>query len=99
MGTADYLAFSLLGITITVATFSFARIEKYLTHHDLINPQAAYPNVIDYYKKYRQHTRKATGRTDRWLWIHFCTAGVFIGTGVLYTIFRLSPFILSYFNR
>jgi len=84
----DYLFFFLIGASAVAAAYSFAIVEKYLIAHGLVNRNVAYPNVMDFYKKYAAHTKTGTGRTARWLWIHICSAGVFIASGMAYVIFR-----------
>ena len=98
MNTIDYLFLSFMGISVIGAAYSFAVIEKYLIAHDLVNRQASYPNVLDFYKKYAADTKNETGRIGRWFWIHICFAAVFILLGIFYVVLRLTPYILSYFK-
>jgi len=84
----DYPFFFLVGAFAVVAAYLFAIVEKYLIAHGLVNRNAAYPNVMDFCKKYAAHAKTGTGRTEPWLWIHVCSAGVSIASGMAYVIFR-----------
>ena len=98
MNTIDYIALSFMGISVIGAAYSFAVIEKYLIDHNLVNRKASYPNVLDFYKKYTADTKIKTGLIGPWFWVHICSAAVFILLGMLYAVFRLTPYILSYFK-
>ena len=45
--------------------------------------------LIDLYKTYIVHTKQKTGRIGIAFWVHSISAGIFIATGVIYTIGRL----------
>ena len=95
MTRIDYTFFFLLGVALVAACYSFARIEKYLIAHRLVKPDAARPDLLDFYKKYMAHTKDKTGRIDRMFWIHIGAAGTFILVGIVYACLRLGAYILS----
>jgi hypothetical protein len=95
MKLLDYTFIVLLGGCLVAAVVSFARIEKYLLAHRLIDPDTSRPEVLNFYRKYVDHSRSRTGRIDTTFWIHVFSAGSFILLGVVYALSRLVPFILS----
>ena len=88
MNQLDYIAAALLGATALLAAGSFAVIADYLFAHGLADRRQPLPNIIDLYKKYRDHTRGQTGRVNPWLWMHLTAVGAFILTGMVYVILR-----------
>jgi hypothetical protein len=84
----DYIAAALLGAAALLAAGSFAVIADYLFTHGLADRRQPLPNIIDLYKKYRDHTRGQTGRVNPWLWMHFTAVGAFILIGMIYVILR-----------
>ncbi|MGD8267576.1 MAG: hypothetical protein PVF55_05370 [Desulfobacterales bacterium] len=88
MNQLDYIAAALLGAAALLAAGSFAVIADYLFTHGLADRRQPLPNIIDLYKKYRDHTRGQTGRVNPWLWMHFTAVGAFILIGMIYVILR-----------
>jgi hypothetical protein len=95
MNHIDIFFIVLLGGCLVTAVISFARIEKYLIAHRLIDPHTAHPEVLNFYRKYIAHTRSETGRIDTTFWIHVFSSGSFILLGVVYALIRLVPYLLS----
>jgi hypothetical protein len=71
-----------------VATVSFSRIAGYLFSHGLADPRALHPDIRSVYQTYITHRRKVDGRIGVVFWIHSVSAGLFICTGVVYTVIR-----------
>lgn len=94
MIAADYTILIVLGVTAVIAAGSFSIIARYLFDHGLADRTALAPNILDLYKTYLAHTKKKTGRIGIVFWVHSISAGIFIATGVIYTIGR---FILPLF--
>lgn len=86
---ADYTIGMVLGVAAVIAAGSFSIIARYLFDHGLADRTALVPNILDLYKTYIAHTKKETGRIGGAFWIHIVSAGIFIATGVIYTIGRL----------
>jgi hypothetical protein len=85
---ADYTVLIVLGVAVVIAAGSFSVIARYLFDHGLADRNTLAPNIIDLYKTYIAHTKKKTGRIGVAFWVHSVSAGVFISTGVFYTIGR-----------
>ena len=77
-----------MGIAVVIAAASFSIIARYLFDRGLANRNTLAPNIIDLYKTYVAHTKKQTGRIGVAFWVHSVSAGIFISTGVCYTIGR-----------
>ena len=88
MIAADYTILIVMGVAVAIAAGSFSIIARYLFDRGLADRNALAPNIIDLYKTYIAHTRKMTGRIGAAFWIHSVSAGIFISTGVFYTIGR-----------
>lgn len=88
MNQLDYIAIALLGGAALVAAGSFSAIANYLFDHELADRRDPVPNIIALYKKYRDHTRAASGRVAPLLWVHITAVGVFIVTGMVYVILK-----------
>ena len=88
MTLLDYIACAVIGTAALVALGSFATIANYLFDRALADRSDPFPNILDLYRKYREHTRAQHGRVDPRLWIHLAAVGVFIAGGVLYVIVR-----------
>ena len=88
MIAADYTILIVMGVAVAIAAGSFSIIARYLFDRGLADRNALAPNIIDLYKTYIAHTRKMTGRIGVAFWIHSVSAGIFISTGVFYTIGR-----------
>jgi hypothetical protein len=86
---ADYTIGIVLGVAAVIAAGSFSIIARYLFDHGLADRSALAPNIIDLYKTYIAHTKQNTGRIGIAFWVHSVSAGIFIATGVIYTIGRL----------
>jgi hypothetical protein len=84
----DYIFLTLLGSAALVAVGSFASIANYLFAHELADRNNPMPNIIDLYKKYRDHTRAASGRVAPLLWVHITAVGAFIIAGMVYVILK-----------
>jgi hypothetical protein len=95
MNPIDYTFIVLLGGCLVTAVYSFARIEKYLIAHRLVDPNTSHPELLKFYKKYMAHTRSETGRIDTTFWIHVFSSGSFILLGIVYALIRLVPYLLS----
>ncbi len=88
MTPLDYIALAVIATAALVAVGSFAMIANYLFDRGLADRSDPFPNIVDLYRKYRDHTRAQLGRVDRWLWIHLAAVGVFIAGGIVYVIAR-----------
>ncbi len=77
-----------MGVAMVIAAGSFSIIARYLFDRGLADRSTLKPNIIDLYQTYIAHTRKQTGRIGVAFWIHSVSAGIFISTGVCYTIGR-----------
>ena len=88
MNQLDFIAAALLGASALLAVGSFAVIANYLFAHGLADRREPPLNIIDLYKKYRDHTRGQTSRVNPWLWMHLTAVGAFILTGMVYVILR-----------
>jgi hypothetical protein len=86
---ADYTIGIVLGVAAVIAAGSFTIIARYLFDRGLADRSALAPNIIDFYKIYIAHTKHKTGRIGGAFWVHSASTGVFIATGVIYTIGRL----------
>ena len=95
METEEYTILILMGVAALMAAGSFRSvIARYLFDRGLADRNAKAPNILVFYKTYMTQTRKQTGRIGTPFWVHSVSAGIFILTGVVYTIFR---FILPRF--
>ena len=83
-----------MGLAALVAAGSFSVIAKYLFDRGLADRNERAPDIRIYYRTYLTATRKESGRVGVVFWMHCVAAGIFICTGVGYTIFR---FILPRF--
>jgi hypothetical protein len=88
MTTMDLTAIVLMGAAALVSAVSFGIIANYLFDHGLADRNNPLPNMLDFYRKYRRHTRETTGAVHPLLWVHMAAAGTFIAVGVLYTLAR-----------
>ncbi len=88
MSQLDFIALGVLGSTGLLAVGTFAMIANYLFDNALADRNDPFPNIVDLYRKYRDHTRARQGRVDPWLWVHFAAVGVFILAGMVYVIMR-----------
>lgn len=91
---ADYTILGIMGIAAVIAAGSFSIIARYLFDRGLADRDTLAPNIMAVYKTYIAHTQKTAGRIGVPFWIHSVSAGIFISTGVAYTIGR---FILPRF--
>ena len=91
---SDYMILVGMGLAAVVAAGSFSVIARYLFDRGLADRNAKAPNILDLYKTYMAQTRKQNGRIGTAFWVHSGSAGLFILTGVVYTIVR---FILPRF--
>ena len=94
MATADYTILIVMGTAALIAAGAFAVIAAYLFDRGLADRNAKMPDLRVFYKTYMAHTRQQTGRIGTAFWVHSISAGIFILTGVIYTIAR---FILPRF--
>lgn len=94
MTIADYTILIVMGVAAVLAAGSFSIIARYLFDRGLADRNAKAPNILVWYKTYMAQTRKQTGRIGTPLLLHSVSAGIFILTGVGYTIVR---FILPRF--
>jgi len=83
-----------MGVAAVIAAGSFSIIAQYLFKRGLADRNALAPNIMALYKTYIAHTKKKTGKIGGAFWVHSVSAGIFISTGVAYTIGR---FILPRF--
>lgn len=86
---SDYMILIIMGVAAVIAAGSFSIIARYLFDRGLADHSAKAPNILIFYKTYMTQTRKQTGRIGTAFWIHSGSAGIFILTGVAYTIARL----------
>jgi len=77
-----------MGVAAVIAAGSFSIIARYLFDHGLADRNALRPNIMELYKTYIAHTKQKTGRIGAPFWVHSISAGIFISTGVFYTIGR-----------
>jgi len=91
---ADYTILVIMGVAAVIAAGSFSIIARYLFDHGLADRNALAPNIMALYKTYVAHTQKTAGRIGVPFWVHSVSVGIFISTGVAYTIGR---FILPRF--
>jgi hypothetical protein len=91
---SDYIIMVVMGAAAVIAAGSFSIIARYLFDRGLADRSAKAPNILVLYKTYLAQTRKQTGRIGTAFWVHSGSAGLFILTGVVYTIVR---FILPRF--
>lgn len=94
MCVLDYIVMGLMGVAAVISVSSFSILAKYLFDRGLADRNVPAPNIITLYKTYMTHTKNKTGRIGRAFWVHSVSAGIFIFTGAIYTIFR---FILPRF--
>jgi len=85
---SDYMILTVMGVAVVIAAGSFSIIARYLFDRGLADRNTLKPNILDLYKTYIAHTRKKTGRIGVAFWVHSVSAGIFISTGVFYTIGR-----------
>jgi hypothetical protein len=90
----DYTILIVMGLAAVIAAGSFSIIARYLFDRGLAERDTPAPNIMNLYKTYIAHSKKKTGRIGVAFWIHSVSAGIFISTGVFYTIGR---FILPRF--
>jgi len=88
LNPANYMILILMGIAAVIAAGSFSIIARYLFDRGLADRNAQVPDILVFYKTYMAHTKKQTGRIGTAFWVHCVSAGVFITTGVFYTIGR-----------
>ncbi len=88
MTTTDYIIAALAGTAALICAGSFAAIAKYLFDRGLADRNARSPDIRVYYQTYMAATKKENGRVGTAFWIHCVAAGVFVCTGVGYTVFR-----------
>ena len=89
MNTTDIIILASMAVAAVVAAGAFASIVNYLFERRLADRNNPAPNIVEFYKTYMAHTRKATGRIGTAFWVHCVFAGLFIAIGVIYTIVRL----------
>jgi hypothetical protein len=89
MRNTDLIILGVMGVAAVVSAGAFSKIAKFLFDRGLADNNAPVPNIMVFYKRYMVHTRKQTGRIGGIFWVHSISAGIFICTGVIYTIFRL----------
>lgn len=94
MTTTDWIILVSMGFTLGIALVAFAALAKYLFDRGLADPDSSSPDVLAFYKTYMAHTREKNGRLGGIFWVHAVSAGIFIATGVIYTVVR---FILPRF--
>jgi hypothetical protein len=94
MIASDYTILVIMGAAAVIAAGSFSIIARYLFDRSLADRNALAPNILGIYKTYIEHTKKKTGKIGGAFWVHSVSAGIFISTGVAYTIGR---FILPRF--
>ena len=88
MIAADYAILMVMGVAAAIAAGSFSVIAGYLFERGLADRNAPVPNILGLYKTYMRHTKAKTGRIGGAFWIHSGSMGIFISTGVVYTIVR-----------
>ncbi len=88
MNQLDFIALVVLGSAALLAGGTFAMIANYLFENALADRNDPFPRIVDFYRKYRAHTRAQQGRVDPWLWVHFAAVGVFILAGMVYVVVR-----------
>ena len=84
----DYMIVILAGVAALIAVVSFAAITSYLFDRGLADRNERSPDIRIYYQTYLATTKKESGRIGTAFWIHCIAAGIFVCTGVGYTIFR-----------
>lgn len=94
MIASDYTVLMVMGLSAVSAAVAFSIIARYLFDRGLADRNTQTPDIRFFYKAYMAHTKKKTGRIGAAFWVHSISAGIFISTGVAYTIFR---FILPRF--
>jgi hypothetical protein len=88
---SDYAAVLVMGVAAIVAAGSFSFILQYLFAKGLADRNALVPNLMVIYRIYITNTKRDTGHIGGAFWAHCVFAGIFVATGVVYT---LSRFIL-----
>lgn len=88
MQTMDYAAILGMAATAIAAAVSFGMIANTLFEHRLADRNDPRPNLLKLYREYRRHTREQAGRVNPLLWVHFAAVGLFVFTGVAYTLAR-----------
>jgi hypothetical protein len=88
VNTTDIIILALMAVAAMASAGTFAAIAKYLFDRGLADQNQAAPNIIEFYKTYLAHTRKTTGRVGGVFWVHSISVGLFIATGVVYSIVR-----------
>ncbi len=88
MSPLESIALAVTGAAALVAVGSFAMIANYLFDQALADRNDPFPNIIDLYRKFRDHTRAQRGRVDPRLWIHLAAVAVFIAGGMAYVAIR-----------
>jgi len=88
MTAMDYAAIGGMVAAALVSALSFGMIANYLFDHRLADRNDPLPNVLDLYRKYKRHTREATGQVNPLFWVHVTAVGIFITLGVAYTLAR-----------
>lgn len=89
MTAFDYTIIALMGLAALTAAGSFSAIAKYLFDRGLAERNDRETDLRKYYRSYLAATRKENGRAGSAFWVHCVSAGIFICTGVGYTIVRL----------
>ncbi|WP_155318057.1 hypothetical protein [Desulfosarcina alkanivorans] len=77
-----------MAVAAVIAAGSFSVIASYLFDRGLADRNAKAPNIMVWYKTYMAQTRRQTGRIGTPFWLHSVSTGIFILTGVVYTIVR-----------
>lgn len=88
MQIMDYAAIIGMAIAAATAALSFGVIANTLFDHRLADRNDPFPNLLDFYRRYRHHTRQKAGRVHPLLWIHLGAVGLFVLIGVAYTLAR-----------
>lgn len=88
MQTMDYAAILAMAAAAIAAAVSFGLIANTLFEHRLADRNDTRPNLLALYREYRRHTLEQTGRVNPLLWVHLAAVGLFVSTGVAYTLAR-----------
>ena len=89
METNDIFFLAAMAALAVVAAGAFVSITGYLFARGLADRNQPAPNILDFYRAYRAHTLKTTGRIGRAFWVHIIAVALFITLGVGYTIARM----------
>jgi hypothetical protein len=88
LNAIDIIVLAVMAAAAVLAASTFAWIGRYLFDHGLADPNDRSPDIRRLYRAYIRHTRHTTGRVGIALWVHGAAAGLFIATGVAYTLLR-----------